>query len=119
MSEQETPDVVQTIINQSLAKANPGKAILDELDPQLPWAKATELVGQELVFVDFEARKGLDEGDAYACRVVTKDHTLVRVTFGGHAVMHKLDVVAKQLPLTFKLMKRKSKQTGMSYFDLE
>jgi len=117
MTEEENP-VLAALVAEVMGKAGDGSEVLAKLDPQIPWVKLTTLVDTEIVIVDFEERIGMDGDPAYVCRLVTEDGQMVRGTFGGNAVRHKIDVSKEYLPLKFKLLKKKSKE-GLQYFDLE
>ncbi len=117
MTENENP-VLTALVEQIVAKAGSGTEVLSELDPQIPWVKLSTLVDEQLIVVDFEERVGMDGEPAYVCRLITSEGQMVRGTFGGNAIRHKLDVCKGRLPLTFKLLKKKSKE-GLQYFDFE
>ena len=117
MTEEANPELA-ALVDAIASKTGSGTDVLAKLDPQIPWVKLTTLVDTPIIVVDFEERVGMDGDPAYVCRIITDDAVMVRGTFGGKAVMHKLDVCKDRLPLKFNLIKKRSKE-GLQYFDLE
>jgi hypothetical protein len=117
MTENENPELA-ALVDAIASKAGSGTDVLAKLDPQIPWVKLSTLVDTAIIVVDFEERVGMDGEPAFVCRLITEDAQMVRGTFGGKAVMHKLEVCKDRLPLKFNLLKKKSKD-GLQYFDLE
>lgn len=117
MSESLDP-TIQKLLDYGEQAAQDGAAVLQELDPELPFVKCGDLVGQTVIVLDFEERQGPYPEPFYSVRVITKEHELVRVAVGSDAIRKKLDKVVLRLPLRFKIIECES-ASGMTYFDFE
>jgi len=110
---------IQALIDYAQAQAQDGAEVLQELDPELPFVQCSDLVGQRVIFLDFEERQGPYPDPFYSCRVLTPEGDLMRMATGSNAIKKKLDLVKDRLPLHFTITEHKSEKSGLTYHDIE
>jgi len=108
----------ESFVEDAKRKAKDGGAILAALDPELPWEKMDNLVGESILILSIEPGRSDYADEAIRLTFIKEDDSAWRVTVIQEVLLHALMKLKEYLPVWVKIIKTESR-SGRSYYEIE